>query len=125
MNLSLSLSLSLYFRAGAGVSLLKYFEYVDDDDAGSTGGVGLLILKAIHILSNGSDKIVSAMMTSNLCSVLVRCINLFLELPHPAGKMVNSPLLPPIQVNVFLSEKTLTYMYIDNALNTCIACSSW
>ena len=78
------------YRAGAGLSLLKYFESVDEDEAGSTGGVGLLILKAIHILSNGSDMVVTAMMTSNLCSVLVKCINLFLELPHPAGRFACS-----------------------------------
>ena len=89
-----SLSPSLPFppfppRARAGLSLLKYFESVDDDDVGSSGGVGLMILRAIHILSNGSDMVVTAMMTSNLCSVLVQCINLFLELPHPAGKCIH------------------------------------
>ena len=68
------------------MSLLKYFEPVDEDDVGSTGGVGMMILKAIQILSNGSDMVVTAMMTSNLSSVLVQCINLFLELPRPAGE---------------------------------------
>ena len=82
-----SLSPFLSPRAGAGLSLLKYFESVDEDEVGSTGGVGLMILRAIHILSNGSDMIVTAMMTSNLCSVLVQCINLFLELPRPGGRL--------------------------------------
>ena len=95
-------------RAGAGLSLLKYFEPVDDDEVGSSGGVGLMILRAVHILSNGSDMIVTAMMTSNLCSVLVQCVNLFLELPHPAGKHV-----PHTTVTVmYVALHSALYMYV-------------
>ena len=68
-------------NARSGAALLKYFNAGEDTEAGETG---LMILKVIHILANGPDSLVSAMMTSNLSAVLVRCVHLFLDLPPPA-----------------------------------------
>lgn len=65
-------------NARSGAALLKYFN--DDAEVGETG---LMILKVIHILANGPNSLVSAMMTSNLSAVLVRCVHLFLDLPPP------------------------------------------
>ena len=65
-----------------GVALLKYFEVGEDAQTEETG---LMILKVVHILANGPELLVSAMMVSNLSAILVRCIHLFLDLPPPAS----------------------------------------
>lgn len=67
-------------NAKSGAALLKYFYAEDDAEVRETG---LIILKVIHILANGPNSLVSAMMTSNLSAVLVRCVHLFLDLPPP------------------------------------------
>ena len=67
-------------NAKSGAALLKYFNAEDDAEVRETG---LIILKVIHILANGPNSLVSAMMTSNLSAVLVRCVHLFLDLPPP------------------------------------------
>ncbi len=67
----------------SGVSLLKYFESPDDTDAGWNSGAGITILKAIHILANGTEALVTSMTSCNLASMLVRCLHLFISLPSP------------------------------------------
>ncbi|XP_064387373.1 WD repeat and FYVE domain-containing protein 3-like isoform X1 [Halichondria panicea] len=67
--------------ARSGVSLLKYFETPDDTDAGWNSGAGITILKAIHILANGTEALVTSMTSCNLASILVRCLQLFISLP--------------------------------------------
>ena len=68
----------------AGEKLLEYFEWrgTDREESSETG---LVILKTIRVLSNGPEKLVSCMMSSNLSAILVRCIHLFLDLPPPAS----------------------------------------
>ncbi|XP_019848853.1 PREDICTED: WD repeat and FYVE domain-containing protein 3-like isoform X2 [Amphimedon queenslandica] len=61
-------------------SLLEYFE-----SDGETPSAGISLLKAIAVLSRGPDTIVNAMMSSNLSSILMRCLYLFLDLPTPAS----------------------------------------
>ena len=73
--------------AMAGVSLLKYFEEKADEEENETG---LMILKAIQILSNGPESLVNAMMSSSLSSILVRCVHLFLDLPPPPSSSGSS-----------------------------------
>ena len=68
-----------------GVALLKYFEVGEDAQTEETG---LMILKVVHILANGPELLVSAMMMSNLSAILVRCIYLFLNLPPPTSPQV-------------------------------------
>ena len=65
------------------MSLLKYFETPDDTDAGWNSGAGITILKAIHILANGTEALVTSMTSCNLASILVRCLQLFISLPPP------------------------------------------
>ncbi len=66
----------------AGATLLKYFE-ARGGGAADGSETGLVILRAICILANGPEHLVSSMMTSNLSAILVRCIHLFLDLPPP------------------------------------------
>ena len=68
-----------------GVALLKYFEVGEDAQSEETG---LMILKVVHILANGPEKLVSAMMMSNLSAILVECIHHFLDLPPPTSLQV-------------------------------------
>ena len=39
------------------------------------------------LLARGPETIVNSMMTSNLSSILVRCIHLFLDLPSPYSRV--------------------------------------
>jgi len=70
-----------------GVALLKYFEVGEDAQSEETG---LMILKVVHILANGPEKLVSAMMMSNLSAILVECIHHFLDLPPPTSLQVRT-----------------------------------
>lgn len=67
-------------NARVGAALLKYFEVNEYEEGRETG---LLILRAIHILSNGPENLIEVMMSSDLTAILVRCIHLFLDLPPP------------------------------------------
>ena len=78
-----------------GVALLKYFEVGEDAQTEETG---LMILKVVHILANGPELLVSAMMMSNLSAILIRCIHLFLDLPPPTSPQVRPRKShPPVQ----------------------------
>ena len=69
----------------AGATLLLYFQAGSSgDDTEGSSNTGLIVLQAIHILANGTEPLVAAMMSSNLASILVRCVHLFLDLPPPA-----------------------------------------
>ena len=70
----------------AGVALLKYFESMADPETGSASGTGLTILKAIHVLGNGPESLVATMTSCSLCSIIVRCLHLFLDLTPPSGE---------------------------------------
>ena len=71
-------------NARAGATLLQYFQAGSGDDAEGPSDTGLIVLRAILILANGTEPLIAAMMSSNLASILVRCIHLFLDLPPPA-----------------------------------------
>lgn len=68
----------------AGATLLLYFQPPIGDSVEGPSNTGLIVLQAIHILANGTEPLVAAMMSSNLASILVRCVHLFLDLPPPA-----------------------------------------
>ena len=65
----------------AGTALLRYFEASSSEGGEETG---LLILRTIHVLSDGPEDLIAMMMSaSDVTSILVRCIHLFLDLPPP------------------------------------------
>ena len=49
-------------------------------------GTGYTILKVVKILSEGPESLIDVVMNQGVCSVLVQCVSLFLELPPPCGK---------------------------------------
>ena len=62
------------------IALLEYFE--GDEDSPSAG---VVMLKALAVLARGPETLVNSMMSSNLSSILVRCLHLFLDLPAPSS----------------------------------------
>lgn len=72
-------------NARVGAALLRYFEVNEREEGRETG---LLILRALHILSNGPENLIGVMMASDITAILVRCIHLFLDLPPPVVAVV-------------------------------------
>ena len=64
---------------------MKYFDASEDVDA---GGTGFLILKVVRVLAEGPESLVDVVMHTGVCSVLVQCVSLLLQLPPPAGEGV-------------------------------------
>lgn len=72
------------------ITLLEYFE--GDEDSPSAG---VVLMKALCVLARGPETLVNSMMSSNLSSILVRCLHLFLDLPPPSsGHSSSSPRSP-------------------------------
>lgn len=67
------------------ITLLEYFEADDDNPS-----AGTVLMKALSILARGPETLVNSMMSSNLSSILVRCLHLFLDLPPPSSTLTSS-----------------------------------
>ena len=68
------------------LTILYYFDVVDKPDKPA---VGWNFLKTLHILSGGSSELIKALMKHNLCSVIVRILKVFLDLPPPKPAAAN------------------------------------
>lgn len=62
------------------MTILSYFDVVDKPDRPA---VGWNFLKTLYILSGGSSELIKALMKHNLCSIIVRILKIFLDLPPP------------------------------------------
>ena len=68
------------------ITILNYFDVVDKPDKPA---VGWNFLKTLYILSGGTSALMETMMKHNLCSVIVRMLKVFLDLPPPKPPAAN------------------------------------
>ena len=77
--------ISPYSRA---LSIFKYFDPSDSLEESGGAGPGYIILNVVKILGEGPESLVDTVMNCGLCSVLVQCVSLMLELPPPCSEWV-------------------------------------
>ena len=68
------------------ITILNYFDVVDKPDKPA---VGWNFLKTLYILSGGTAALVETMMKHNLCSIIVRMLKVFFDLPPPKPAAAN------------------------------------
>lgn len=70
----------------SALTILSYLDVVDKPDKPA---VGWNFLRTIYILSGGSSELIRTLMKHNLCSVIVRILKIFLDLPLPKPPAAN------------------------------------